>query len=778
MNNRILEQLEFDKVKQLFAGYLQTEQGQEELRQLSPMTESDRISRSFDEMSDMEQIFIEQHGFGLGSLRDISESMRRLELDADVNVSEIIDIKKILQVSAEVKHFYNDLENVNLTALNALFEKIELLPSLQGSLQAINDGGFIENFASHELDRIRRQINHDESRVRQVLQDILKKQADHLTETLIASRNGRAVLPVKNSYRNRISGVVHDISASGSTVYIEPRAVVQLNEEITQLRADERHEMARILRELSNMLRPHTNIIRNNAWVLGHLDFVHAKFLFMQENKAVVPQLSTDKTVQLLQARHPLLTNPVANDLHFLDELTVIVITGPNTGGKTVMLKTLGLAQLMAQSGLPILADKGSKVAVFNEIFADIGDEQSIEQSLSTFSSHMTNIVDILAAADKDSLVLVDELGAGTDPQEGASLAISILEHLRLMQVKTMATTHYPELKAYGIETEFVENASMEFDTETLSPTYHFMQGVPGRSNAFEIARRLGLAEVIVNEAERLMDSDTDVNRIIERLEEQTHESRKRLDHIKEVEQDNLKFNRAVKKLYNEFSHAKDKELEKASDKAQEIVDKAMAESEEILKNLHHKAGLKPHEVIEAKSQLKKLAPEVDLSKNKVLKKAKKLRAPRVGDDIIVTAYGQRGTLINQTKNGKWEVQVGLIKMMLKEDEFSLVKVQEEAQKPKKKQVHVVKKSKKSAGPRARLDLRGKRYEEAMQELDEFIDQALLNNIAQVDIIHGIGTGVIREGVTKYLSRNKHVKSFGYAPQNAGGSGCTIANLG
>lgn len=778
MNNRILEQLEFDKVKQLFAGYLQTEQGQEELRQLSPMTESDRISRSFDEMSDMEQIFIEQHGFGLGSLRDISESMRRLELDADVNVSEIIDIKKILQVSAEVKHFYNDLENVNLTALNTLFEKIELLPSLQGSLQAINDGGFIENFASHELDRIRRQINHDESRVRQVLQDILKKQADHLTETLIASRNGRAVLPVKNSYRNRISGVVHDISASGSTVYIEPRAVVQLNEEITQLRADERHAMARILRELSNMLRPHTNIIRNNAWVLGHLDFVHAKFLFMQENKAVVPQLSTDKTVQLLQARHPLLTNPVANDLHFLDELTVIVITGPNTGGKTVMLKTLGLAQLMAQSGLPILADKGSKVAVFNEIFADIGDEQSIEQSLSTFSSHMTNIVDILAAADKDSLVLVDELGAGTDPQEGASLAISILEHLRLMQVKTMATTHYPELKAYGIETEFVENASMEFDTETLSPTYHFMQGVPGRSNAFEIARRLGLAEVIVNEAERLMDSDTDVNRIIERLEEQTHESRKRLDHIKEVEQDNLKFNRAVKKLYNEFSHAKDKELEKAFDKAQEIVDKAMAESEEILKNLHHKAGLKPHEVIEAKSQLKKLAPEVDLSKNKVLKKAKKLRAPRVGDDIIVTAYGQRGTLINQTKNGKWEAQVGLIKMMLKEDEFSLVKVQEEAQKPKKKQVHVVKKSKKSAGPRARLDLRGKRYEEAMQELDEFIDQALLNNMAQVDIIHGIGTGVIREGVTKYLSRNKHVKSFGYAPQNAGGSGCTIANLG
>ena len=778
MNTRILEQLEFDKVKQLFEGYLQTEQGQEELHKLEPMTEADRILRSFDEMSDMEQIFIEHHSFGMGSLRDVSESMRRLELEADVNISEIIDIKKVLQVSAEVKHFYNDLENVELTALNTLFDKLELLPSLQGSLQAINDGGFIENFASAELGRIRRQINHSESRVRQILQDILKKQADHLTETLLASRNGRAVLPVKNTYRNRISGVVHDISASGSTVYIEPRAVVQLNEEITQLRADERHEMARILRELSNMLRPHTQIIRNNAWVLGHLDFVRAKFLFMQERRAVVPQLSSDKTVQLLQARHPLLLNPVANDLHFMQELTIIVITGPNTGGKTVMLKTLGLAQLMAQSGLPILADKGSKVAIFKEIFADIGDEQSIEQSLSTFSSHMTNIVSILDQADKDSLVLVDELGAGTDPQEGASLAMAILEHLRLLEVKTMATTHYPELKAYGIETDFVENASMEFDTDTFSPTYHFMQGVPGRSNAFEIARRLGLAEIIVNEAERLTDSDTDVNRIIERLEAQTRESRKRLDHIKEVEQENLKFNRAVKKLYNEFSHAKDKELEKASVKAQEIVDKAMAESEAILKNLHEKARLKPHEVIEAKSQLKKLAPEVDLSKNKVLKKAKKLRAPRVGDDIIVTAYGQRGTLTNKVKDGKWEAQIGLIKMTLKEDEFTLVKVQEEAQKPKKKQVNVVKKSQKSTGPRARLDLRGKRYEEAMQELDEFIDQALLNNMAQVDIIHGIATGVIREGVTKYLRRNKHVKSFGYAPQNAGGSGCTIANLG
>ncbi|MBM7642711.1 endonuclease MutS2 [Streptococcus loxodontisalivarius] len=780
MNTKILEQLEFDKVREQFLPFLQTEQGRAELMALEPMTKADKLQTQFTEMTEMAAIFVEQHSFAMGSLTDITEPVRRLELDADLSVQELLAIKKVLLVSAEMSRFYADLENVELEALKRLFEAIEVFPALQGSLQSINDAGFIESFASPELTSIRSHIAGSETQVRQVLQDILRKNADYLSENLIASRNGRSVLPVKNTHRNRINGVVHDISSSGSTVYIEPRAVVQINEEITQLQADERHEMARILHELSDMLRPHAHIIRNNAWLLGHLDFVRGKFLYMREFKATIPSLSEDKTVQLLNARHPLLKNPVANDLHFGDQLTAIVITGPNTGGKTVMLKTLGLAQLMAQSGLPILADKGSKVALFNHIFADIGDEQSIEQSLSTFSSHMTHIVEILDEADSDSLILIDELGAGTDPQEGASLAMAILEHLRLSQIKTMATTHYPELKAYGIETDFVENASMEFDATTLSPTYRFMQGVPGRSNAFEIARRLGLAEVIVNEAEQMTDTDTDVNRIIEQLEAQTLETRRRLEHIRDVEQENLKFNRAVKKLYNEFSHAKDKEVEKATAEARQIVDKAITESDAILKNLHAKAQLKPHEIIEAKADLKKLVPEAHLSHNKVLKKAKKKRAPRVGDDIIVAAYGQRGSLTREVKKGVWEAQVGLIKMTLKEDEFNLVKIQEEAQQPKKKQVHTVKKAKgkSSTGPRARLDLRGKRYEEAMQELDAFIDQALLNNMGQVDIIHGIGTGVIREGVTKYLRRNKHVKSFEYAPQTAGGSGCTIATLG
>ena len=776
MNTKILETLEFNKIKALFEPHLLTEQGLEQLKELVPTDKADKIRQSFAEMKEMQELFVEHPHFSISATKDIAATCKRLEMGADLNIEEFLLLKRVIFASRELKNFYDNLENVRLDHLANWFEKLHDFPHLQGNLQAINEAGFIENFASEELARIRRKIHDSESQVRDVLQDLLKQKAQMLTEGIIASRNGRQVLPVKNTYRNKIAGVVHDISASGNTVYIEPREVVKLSEEIASLRADERYEMMRILQELSERVRPHAAEIANDAWIIGHLDLIRAKVRFIQETEAVVPQVSEGQEIQLLHVRHPLVQNAIANDVHFGKDLTAIVITGPNTGGKTIMLKTLGLTQMMAQSGLPILADKGSRVGIFEEVFADIGDEQSIEQSLSTFSSHMTNIVDILGKVNQNSLLLLDELGAGTDPQEGAALAMSILEDLRLRQVKTMATTHYPELKAYGIETAYVQNASMEFDTASLRPTYRFMQGVPGRSNAFEIAKRLGLSDVIVGDASKQINQDNDVNRIIEQLEEQTLESRKRLENIRQVEQENLKMNRALKKLYNELNREKETELNKAREQAAEIVDLALAESDDILKNLHSKSQLKPHEIIEAKAKLKKLAPEkVDLSKNKVLQKAKKKRAPKVGDDIIVLSYGQRGTLTNQLKDGRWEAQVGLIKMTLEEKEFDLVQAQQEAP-IKKKQVNVVKRAG-GKGPQARLDLRGKRYEEAMEALDAFIDQALLNNMAQVDIIHGIGTGVIREGVTKYLQRNKQVKSFGYAPQNAGGSGATIVTF-
>ena len=776
MNTKILETLEFNKVKALFEPHLLTEQGLGQLKELVPTDKGDKIKQAFGEMKEMQELFVEHPHFSISATKDIAATCKRLEMGADLNIEEFLLLKRVIFANRELKNFYDNLENVRLDHLANWFEKLHDFPHLQGNLQAINEAGFIENFASEELARIRRKIHDSESQVRDVLQDLLKQKAQMLTEGIVASRNGRQVLPVKNTYRNKIAGVVHDISASGNTVYIEPREVVKLSEEIASLRADERYEMMRILQEISERVRPHAAEIANDAWIIGRLDLIRAKVRFIQETGVVVPQVSEEQEIQLLHVRHPLVKNAVANDVHFGKDLTAIVITGPNTGGKTIMLKTLGLTQVMAQSGLPILADKGSRVGIFEEIFADIGDEQSIEQSLSTFSSHMTNIVDILGKVNQNSLLLLDELGAGTDPQEGAALAMSILEDLRLRQVKTMATTHYPELKAYGIETAYVQNASMEFDTASLRPTYRFMQGVPGRSNAFEIAKRLGLSDVIVGDASKQINQDNDVNRIIEQLEDQTLESRKRLENIRQVEQENLKMNRALKKLYNELNREKETELNKAREQAAEIVELALVESDDILKNLHSKSQLKPHEIIEAKAKLKKLAPEkVDLSKNKVLQKAKKKRAPKVGDDIIVLSYGQRGTLTNQLKDGRWEAQVGLIKMTLEEKEFDLVQVQQEAP-VKKKQVNVVKRAG-GKGPQARIDLRGKRYEEAMEALDAFIDQALLNNMAQVDIIHGIGTGVIREGVTKYLQRNKQVKSFGYAPQNAGGSGATIVTF-
>lgn len=775
MNNKIYESLEFAEVKSAFAPYLRTVEGQKNLANLEPMTNVKDIQRAFDQLGDMQELGRAGQTLPISSLGDLTPTLKRLQLEAELNLEDFQDIKALLGASQLLKEFYLDLEDVRLPNLATYFENLETFPQFQGALQAIADNGTIEDFASEDLLRIRRRLRQADRDLRQTMQELLKKKADYLADPLFASRNGRNVLPVKQSFRNRVQGIVQDISATGNTVYIEPRELIQINEGIASLEAEERYEIRRILRELANLLRPQVQAFQNNHWLMGHFDFLAAKYQYIRDRQAHIPSISTQNDIRLLQLRHPLLEQPVANDLHFGKDLTSIVMTGPNTGGKTLMLKTLGLAQLMGQAGLPILAAEGSQIGLFDEVFADIGDEQSIEQSLSTFSSHMTNIIQILQQAGPFSLVLFDELGAGTDPQEGAALAISILEDLRLRGIKTMATTHYPELKAYGIETDAVENASMEFDTLSLRPTYRFMQGVPGRSNAFEIARRLGLAEVVVTQAEGQLDQDQDVSRIIQRLEEQTLESRKRLEGIRELEQENHKLNRALKKLYAELERGQEAELNAARQEAQEIVAKATEESDQILKNLQAGAQLKPHQVIEAKAKLKELAPAtVDLSKNKVLNRAKKKKAPKVGMEILVSQYGQRGNLVRQLKDGRWEAQVGLMKMTLKEDEFEAVQKEASSDKPKSKKVSTVKRTK-SQGAKARLDLRGKRYEEAMEELDAFIDQALLNNMAQVDIIHGIGTGVIREGVQNYLRRNKQVKSFAYAPQNAGGSGATIA---
>ncbi len=777
MNKKILDILEFDQIKAQLAQSLSTSQGQAEMANLSPISDKVRIQKWFDELSEFGTIVQENGPVPLSNTADLTEILRRIELDASLASQEFAKIKKVLRLANETRRFFEQAVNVSFPILGQTIDKFVDVSYLLGILQVIDAAGALSDTASDKLYTLRQNIKKGDAEVKKILAEILSKSQASLTESIITIRQGRPVLPVRSDSKNKIPGIVHDMSASGQTFYIEPNRVVQLNNDIAQKKIEEKNEVARILRELAEAIKPHIDDIRQNTWLIGQIDLINAKYRYQIAQKATVPQISDHKAIKLYAARHPLIDPKivVANDLLFDQTLETIVITGPNTGGKTITLKTLGVAQLMAQSGLPILADLGSQVGIFTEIFADIGDEQSIAQSLSTFSSHMTNIVKILDQVDAKSLVLFDELGAGTDPKEGAALAISILDFLKTKHAKTLATTHYPELKAYGVESVGVENASMAFDLDNFRPTYRLVQGVPGRSNALEISRRLGLSSQILEEAAGFLTEDEhDVNVMIASLEQKNQEMTESARQIKSLEKDNQLLHHDLTRALENFNRDREKELNKARQEAQDIVKVAVEEADHILKNLQEKSLLKPHEIIDAKHQLGELAPEiVDLSKNKVLKKAKAKRGLKPGVEVLVLSYNQRGNLVRLAKDGRWEVQMGLITTKLSEDEFEPIEPEETVKKVKTKAV----KKTVTSNIKAQLDLRGVRYEEAQKMLDDYMDQALLANLHQITIVHGIGTGVIRDMVREYLQRSRHVKSYTYAPQNAGGSGASIVTL-
>ncbi|QIW54035.1 endonuclease MutS2 [Lactococcus raffinolactis] len=777
MNKKILDILEFDQIKAQLAQSLSTSQGQAEMANLSPISDKVRIQKWFDELSEFGTIVQENGPVPLSNTADLTEILRRIELDASLASQEFAKIKKVLRLANETRRFFEQAVNVSFPILGQTIDKFVDVSYLLGLLQVIDAAGALSDTASDKLFTLRQNIKKGDAEVKKILAEILSKSQASLTESIITIRQGRPVLPVRSDSKNKIPGIVHDMSASGQTFYIEPNRVVQLNNDIAQKKIEEKNEVARILRELAEAIKPHIYDIRQNTWLIGQIDLINAKYRYQIAQKATVPQISDHKAIKLYAARHPLIDPKivVANDLLFDQTLETIVITGPNTGGKTITLKTLGVAQLMAQSGLPILADLGSQVGIFTEIFADIGDEQSIAQSLSTFSSHMTNIVKILDQVDAKSLVLFDELGAGTDPKEGAALAISILDFLKTKHAKTLATTHYPELKAYGVESVGVENASMAFDLDNFRPTYRLVQGVPGRSNALEISRRLGLPSQVLEEAAGFLTEDEhDVNVMIASLEQKNQDMTESARQIKTLEKDNQLLHHDLTRALENFNRDREKELNKARQEAQDIVKVAVEEADHILKNLQEKSLLKPHEIIDAKHQLGELAPEiVDLSKNKVLKKAKAKRGLKPGVEVLVLSYNQRGNLVRLAKDGRWEVQMGLITTKLSEDEFEPIEPEETVKKVKTKAV----KKTVTSNIKAQLDLRGVRYEEAQKMLDDYMDQALLANLHQITIVHGIGTGVIRDMVREYLQRSRHVKSYTYAPQNAGGSGASIVTL-
>ncbi|TPR38675.1 endonuclease MutS2 [Apilactobacillus micheneri] len=783
MDTKVFDTLEYNKIKNKIYEYLTTKNGKNELSSLVPTNNDKSINLWLDETDDGMHVLRLDKEISIPKLDDITPYMKRLKIDATLNGSELSKINKVLKSANALVSFFDKMyeDHVSFKRLYDIVDEFQTIPTISKQLSfSIDDEGNILSSASKELNGIRKRIDKVKTDIRNIMNGYTKKQAKYLTEPIVTIREDRMVIPVKAEYKNKFGGIVHDRSSSGQTLYVEPSSVIGLNNELRQNQIAERQEERRILIELSDLIRPYQWEIINNSKILGHLDLINAKAKYARKMKATKPLVSTDNSVNLKQARHPLIDQDkvVANDLKIGEDNRAIVITGPNTGGKTITIKTLGILQLMGQSGLFVTANEESTIGVFDNVFADIGDEQSIEQNLSTFSSHMDNIVDILNNLTSKSLVLLDELGAGTDPKEGAALAMSILDKIGEVNSEVVATTHYPELKVYAYNRVKTTNASMEFDVDTLQPTYHLLMGIPGQSNGLNIAERLGLSDQIINEARSLTDQDSqDLNNMIVELTDQTKQARENAEYLRTQLADATKLHAELSDKFSKYQNQKERLVTEAKEKANEIAKKAKNKADHIIAELHKKqdqigkVSVKENELINAKGELNSLRQDISLSNNKVLKKEKAKHDFHKGDDVLVKSYGQRGVLMSKMGNHSWEVQLGILKMKI--DDTDLEKV-----KPEKENNFTTRvKRSGSSGLSTTLDLRGHRYENAMHEVDQYLDSAVLAGYPSITIIHGKGTGALRKGVTNLLKRDRRVSDFGYSAPNAGGDGSTVVKL-
>lgn len=784
MNSKIEKVLEFDKIRAQLAEYATSEKGKQMIKELPIEVEEKAIQIKIEETADGVELLRLKQGIPIPRLKDISFALKRLELEAGLNGRELSDILRVLTTTHEVERFFEKVEEeeIALKRIPRLVEKLESIPEVTKELEAsIREDGYVLDSASPTLHGIRVGIQKTEQEIRRQMDQYLTgKNAQYLSDTIITIRNDRYVLPVKAEYKSVFGGTVHDQSATGQTLFMEPQAVVNLNNKLREYQVQEKREVERILWELSQKLMPYTNSLHQNHYVLARLDVVNAKALYANEIKATEPIIDRQNHVALWKAWHPLLDREkaVANDIILGEEYQAIVITGPNTGGKTILLKTVGVIQLMAQMGLYIPAGENSRVGIFTEIFADIGDEQSIEQNLSTFSSHMSNIVSILKQINNKSLLLIDEIGSGTDPQEGSSLAIAILDYIASKQSYVIASTHYPELKAYGYDRPKTINASMEFDGDTLQPTYQLLLGVPGRSNAFDISKRLGLPSIIIDQARGLLsEEDQDLNAMISDLEQKRRRAQRDADKMRHQLEISTQLLEDLQKETEQFKANKARLLEEAKERANTLIEQSKDDADKILSEIRElqlrskQSTVKEHEMIEKKTALTDLKHEQALKKNKVLRKEKAKKALQVGQSVEVLSFGQRGTLVEKVSDEEWVVQMGIIKMKIAIEDLAPIAETQEA----KQQVIV--KSARSSHVSSELDLRGKRYEEAMKDLDLYIDAAILANYPRVTIIHGRGTGAIQQGVHKTLRSHRSVASFEFAPMNTGGNGATIVTF-
>lgn len=787
MNSKIIEKLEYNRIIKQLSDLAITAPAKEQALTLMPSSNFDEVKKSIDQTRVLSNILRVKGPMPITDFKDVRASLKRLKVKANLNGEELGNIFLILSLAKDVSQFTADLEEreIDTRPIEKTLKNLAIPEDLFKKLnQAIEYDGTVKDTASSKLMQLRHDIQSNETDIKNHMNDYISgKHAQYLSENIVTIRDGRYVLPVKQEYKNKFGGVVHDQSASGQTLFVEPQAVLVLNNRQQNLMAQERQEIHRILIELSELAGMYQKEIKNNADALTQLDFLSAKSKLAKAMKATEPVLNQDHVIKLRKARHPLIDpkKVVPNNIELGTSFDTMLITGPNTGGKTITLKTLGLLQLMAQAGLFITAEEGSQLTVFNEIYADIGDEQSIEQSLSTFSSHMDQIIKIMKDVTEDDLVLIDELGAGTDPEEGASLAIAILDDLRGAQAKIAITTHYPELKLYGYNRARTTNASMEFDLKKLAPTYRLRIGIPGQSNAFAIAHQLGMNEVVVDKARSLMnDEDSDINKMIERLTEQTKAAEQLHETLKQNVDQSITLKRQLQNGLDWYNQQVQKQLEKAQEKADEMLAKKRQKADKIINDLEEqrRAGgqVRTNKVIEAKGALNKLEREnQNLAQNKVLQREKRRHDVSVGDTVKVLSYGQQGVITKKLADHEFEVQIGILKVKVTDRDVEKISTQAA---PKKAE-RAVRSSRGLRSTRAssELDLRGQRYEEALTNLDRYIDSSLLAGLNTVTIIHGIGTGAIRNGVQQYLKRNRHVKSYNYAPANQGGTGATIVHL-
>lgn len=788
---KTLRTLEYHKVVEILLEKAESNLGKERIKGIKPLIEIEKIEYLQRQTEEAHSLLIKRGVPPLYGIHSVAPEVRRAEIGGSLTPGGLLKIADSLRVSRGLKNYIRETREDKDFNYPIIERMINNLSSFKGIEDEINNAIISENeisdSASSALRSIRRQIVNKNEAVRDKLSSIISSQSNkkYLQDSIVTMREGRYVIPVKSENKGNIPGLVHDMSGSGATLFIEPMAVVQLNNELRELELKEREEIERILMVLSNLVADEAEAIANNQKILQELDFIFAKGKLALEMKATRPKLNQKGYINIKKGRHPLLKvdKIVPIDIYIGNDFTSLVITGPNTGGKTVTLKTVGLLSLMAQSGLHIPADFNSEIAVFNQIFADIGDEQSIEQSLSTFSSHMVNIVDILANVGYNSLILFDELGAGTDPTEGAALAMSILDHLLKLNVRTIATTHYSQLKLYALTTENVKNASVEFDVETLSPTYNLLIGVPGKSNAFEISKRLGLKEHIIDYARNLISKENvEFEDVLQAMEKDrlAIEANKAEAEKYRIEVEKLKDDLAREK--EKTRESREKTLQKAKEEARNILKAAKEDADNIIEGLRSLSveieKENSRKIQEARETLgtklkeaeKKASPSIFNIKSR--KPPKNLKA---GETVEVLTFNQKGVVLEEPdENQNVKVQVGIMKIS------THISTLRRAEAEEMHKVHGSTKkifSSKSRNVKAEIDLRGKNLDEAFLELDKYLDDAYMAGLKEISIIHGKGTGVLRDGIQGYLKGHRHVKTHRLGKYGEGGDGVTIVEI-